>query len=356
MTGLLLLTLRELRARKVIVGLFVVATAVWLTLSLALQLDVVDGSLAGARLFGNAIQDDAATDSLGAASAAAGEAAAVAKTAAPDSLGATAGPDSLAAMADAGAAGRGAPGTPADDAPEPVSGPLMGNPLQALVFGAQAFASGAAYWVGILLCLFATGGLVAGLVEPGQADLLLSKPLSRSAVLAGRLAGVAVVTLALLTYLLGAVWLVMAVKTGFWNPRFLLAIPAVWAMFAVLYGVVTLVSVWSGSGPLALVVTLGLIFTTLVLAIPGLPLAVNASVRPVVTGLGAVLPRFATVGANLVPHLAAGAGLATLAAETGAAQPAPPSLVADTVPLLTSLLFGAVCYGAAFALFHRRDA
>ena len=356
MTGLLLLTLRELRARKVIVGLFVVATAVWLTLSLALQLDVVDGSLAGARLFGNAIQDDAATDSLDAASAAAGEAAAAAKTAATDSLGATAGPDSLAAMADAGAAGRDAPGTPADDAPEPMSGPLMGNPLQALVFGAQAFASGAAYWVGILLCLFATGGLVAGLVEPGQADLLLSKPLSRSAVLAGRLAGVGVVTLALLTYLLGAVWLVMAVKTGFWNPRFLLAIPAVWAMFAVLYGVVTLVSVWSGSGPLALVVTLGLVFTTLVLAIPGLPLAVNASVRPVVTGLGAVLPRFATVGANLVPHLAAGAGLATLAAETGAAQPAPPSLVADTVPLLTSLLFGAVCYAAAFALFHRRDA
>jgi ABC-type transport system involved in multi-copper enzyme maturation permease subunit len=244
------------------------------------------------------------------------------------------------------------------------------NPLQALVFGAQAFASGAAYWVGILLCLFATGGLVAGLVEPGQADLLLSKPLSRSAVLAGRLAGVGVVTLALLTYLLGAVWIVMAVKTGFWNPRFLLAIPAVWAMFAVLYGVVTLASVWSGSGPLALVVTLGLVFTTLVLAIPGLPLAVNATVRPVVSGLGAVLPRFATVGANLVPHLAAGAGLATLTGETDdeaepdeaetdeadGAQPGPPSLVADTVPLLTSLLFGAVCYAAAFALFHRRDA
>jgi len=320
MTGLLLLTLRELRARRVVVGLFVVATAVWLTLALALQLDVVDGSLAGVRLFG--IEEGVV------------ETAPVLNE----------------------------DGTPVLD-PEtgepvvrPTDGPPVGsNPLEQFVFGAEAFVSGAAYWVGILLCLFATGGLVASLVEPGQADLLVSKPLSRSAVLGGRLAGVALVAFALLTYLLGAVWLVMSVKTGVWNPRFLLAIGAVFAMFAVLYGVVTLVSVWSGSGALALIVTLGLVFATLVLAIPNLFLSVDPAVRPLVEGLYTVLPRFPNVGSRLVPFLATGTDFAAQAMAEDGAQPGPPSLVAALTPLLSSVAFGAACYGGAFYLFNRRD-
>jgi ABC-type transport system involved in multi-copper enzyme maturation permease subunit len=207
------------------------------------------------------------------------------------------------------------------------------------------------------LCLFATGGLVASLVEPGHADLLVSKPLSRSAVLGARLAGVGVVALALLTYLLGAVWLVMSVKTGIWNPRFLLAIGAVFAMFAVLYGVVTLVSVWSGSGALALIVTLGLVFATLVLAIPNLFLSIDPTWRPLVEGLYTVLPRFPSVGARLVPFLATGIDFAALAAEDtgGGVQPAAPTLVAALTPLLSSVAFGAACYGGAFFLFNRRD-
>lgn len=321
MTGLLLLTLRELRARKVVVGLFVVATAVWLTLALALQLDVVDGSLAGVRLFGRTevvspptpVIDEETGDVV---------------------------IDSTT-------------GEPVTETDGP---PFGGNPLESLVFGAEAFVAGAAYWVGILLCLFATGGLVASLVEPGQADLLVSKPLSRSAVLGGRLAGVALVAFALLTYLLGAVWLVMSVKTGVWNPRFLLAIGAVFAMFAVLYGVVTLVSVWSGSGALALIVTLGVVFATLVLAIPNLFLSVDPAVRPLVEGLYVVLPRFPSVGARLVPFLATGTDFAAAAAGTAdGAQPGPPSLVAALTPLFTSVAFGAACYAGAFFLFNRRD-
>ncbi len=352
MTGLILLTLRELRARKVVVGLFVVATAVWFTLALALQVDVVDGSLAGMRVFGN----DAFEESPRSADPVPGT-----RAAPPldrDTLNATdrATVDSLqtdslqtGALVRAGSATMGAK---QDVTQEDLDAPFRGaNPLESLVFSAQAFVAGAAYWVGILLCLFATGGLVASLVEPGQADLLVAKPLSRSAILGGRLAGVGVVTAALLTYLLGAVWIVMAAKTGIWSPRFLLAIPAVWAMFAVLYGVVTLVSVWSGSGPLALVVTLGLMFITIVLAIPGLEPALDPLVRPLVAFLGDALPRFATVGANLVPHLATGSGLSSLVTT----QPDAPSLVADAVPLATSLVFGAVCYAAAFRIYHCRD-
>ena len=305
MTGLFLLTLRELRARKVVVGLFVVATVVWVALAFALQLDVVDGSLAGARLFGE----------------------------------------------EAGAPRGVVPDAPVlDDEGDPVLDPETGEPvtepdalafgdtlLESVVFGAQAFVAGAGYWIGIVLALFATGGLVAALTERGQVDIVLTKPISRSAVLAGRLLAVMAVMLALTTYLFGAVWLVMSIKSGLWNPRFLLAIGAVFGMFAVLYSVVTLVGVWSGSGPLSLVATLGLLFVSLVLAIPTLAEQVNAFWRPVVRGGYHLLPKFGSVGTTMVPQLATGGPVGSL------------------YPLLSSLAFGAVCYALAFVLFTRKD-
>ena len=301
MTGLVLLTLRELRARKVVVGLFVVATVIWVALAFALQLDVVDGTLAGARLFGAEAVDESVE-----------------------------------------------PGAPIlDEDGEPVLDengeprtqalPFGDTLLESVVFGAQAFVAGAAYWVGIILALFATGGLIAALTERGHADVLLTKPISRSGVLAARLAAVMVVMLALATYLFGAVWLVMSVKSGLWSPRFLLAIPVVFGMFAVVYGVVTLVGVWSGSGPLSFIVTLGVLFVSLILAIPTLPEQVDATWRPVVTGAYHVLPKFGSVGTTLVPQLATGGDVGSL------------------YPLLSSLAFGAACYGLAFVLFARKD-
>lgn len=310
MWGLFLLTIREMRARKVILGLFIVATLVWITMALALQLDVVDGSLAGASLFGEE---------------------------------ATLEPEPILDY-ETGEPLLDDEGNPRMTDPRPA--PFGNTMLESLVFGAQAFVSGAAYWVGIVLALFATGGLVAALTDRGQADLLLAKPLSRSRVLGGRLMGIWAVTFALVAYLLGAVWLVMSLKTGIWNPRFLLAILVVFAMFAVIYGVITLVSVWSGSGALALIATLGLVFISLILAIPELDLQVTRTWRPLINGAYHLLPKFGGVGARLVPALATGQPIL---------QPAEDGSVIGLYTLLSSLAFGAVCYGGAFFLFKRKD-
>jgi len=61
LSGILLLTLRELWAKKVIIGLFVVSTLVLLFVAFALNLDVVDGSLAGLRLMGAEAQTSGLT-------------------------------------------------------------------------------------------------------------------------------------------------------------------------------------------------------------------------------------------------------------------------------------------------------
>ena len=108
-------------------------------------------------------------------------------------------------------------------------------------------------------------------------------------------------------------------------------------MFAVLYSVVTLVGVWSGSGPLSFIAALGVVFVSLILAIPSLQEQVSAVWRPVVAGGYHLLPKFGSVGTTLVPQLATGGAVGSL------------------YPLLSSFAFGAVCYAAAFALFSRKD-
>ncbi len=283
MTALLLLTLYELRARKIILGLFGVATLVWVVLALALQLDVIEGSLAGIRFFGDEMVGESEFAS---------------------------GNQEL---------------------------PFGNSMLQTFVFGAEMFAAGAAYWVGILLALFATGGLIASMLERGQVDLLLTKPLSRSKILIGRLLGVSVVMLALLIYLLGAVWLVMSIKTGVWNPRFLIAIGIVFIMFMVLYSLITITSVWTGSAPLALILTFGLLFATLILAIEPLRDQITQPGRGIVIAFYNVLPKFVDVGAYIVPQLVSG-------------QP-----VESWSPLVSSLAFGIIAYAGAFWVFRRKD-
>lgn len=298
MLGIFLLTLRELRAKWIVVGLFVIATLIWGTMALALQLDVVEGSLAGARIFGQqADLTEAVRDEEG--------------NVVRDEEG--------------------------EVVVQEASPEFGGSLLEDIVIGSQLFVAGAAYWVGILLALFATGGLVASLQTRGEIDLLLSKPLSRSQILLGRLAGVATVTFGLVTYLIGAVWIVMSLKSGIWNVPFLLAIPVIWAMFMVLYSIVTLMSVWTGSSALSLMVVLAVLFATLILAIPELETQINATWRPLVVGLKHALPRFPSVGTQLVPQLATGEPVGALAA------------------FASSLGIGGLLYGLAFWRFSRRD-
>ena len=295
MTGVAILTLRELTAKKIVLGLFVVATLIWGTLALALQIDVVDGTIEGLRLFGQSPEVEVREDGQ----------------VREESL---------------------------DEQLREEEGPFAGeDPLRVIVFVAESVVAGAAYWVGILLALFATGGLVTSMMERGQVDLLLSKPLSRAEILGGRLLGVGIVTSILAVYLMGMVWLVMSLKTGVWNPRFLLAIGVVFAMFAVLYSIVTLVSVWSNSTPVALIATLGILFVSLVVAIPPLPEKLHEPWRQGVEVLHAALPRFADVGGRIVPRLARGAP------------------VDGWSHLWASLGFGAVVYAASFFVFRRKD-
>ena len=290
--GMLLLTFRELWAKKVIIGLFIVVTIVWLFLTFALSLDAVEGSLAGVRLYDQG---------------------------APPAQNAPPGAEDFEG---------GSPGA---------SGGLL---MKNYVLAIESVVAGASYWIGTLLALFATAPLLTGLLQRGHVDLLLSKPLSRTRLLAGHVLGVLAMMLLLSAYLIGAVWLTLSIKTGVWNPRFLLAIFVLVGMFAVLYAVVTLVGVWTRSTALALIVTYGLIFISIVLAgHEQIERQLAPAGRFVFRAFYHVLPGFAEV-TNLVAQLSSAAPVARWE---------------QWYPFASSLAFGAVLYGLAAFWFSRRD-
>jgi ABC-type transport system involved in multi-copper enzyme maturation permease subunit len=277
--GLLLMTFRELWAKKIVLGLFLISSLVLLVVTFALNLDVVEGSLEGIRLFG---QD----------------------------------------------------ASPSAEGPEAQQMPMS---LTRIVVAVESVVAGAAYWIGILLALFASAGLFSDLQAPGRVELLLSKPVSRIQVVAGHVIGVWAAIAALTIYLMGGTWLIMSIKSGVWNPRFLLSIGIVIGMFGVMYAAVMLMGVWTESTALALIVAYGLIFVSMVLAGAGEIAPLLGPVgEPVFWGLYHTLPNFTEV-TTIVTSLSKD------------------QAVGSWYPLFSSFLFGGVVYGITGYLFVRRD-
>lgn len=273
--GLLLLTFRELWARKIVLGLFIISSLVLLAIMFALNLDVVEGSLEGLRLFGQE-----------------------------------------AHMEDEGGAQM---------------------TLTSVVVAVEAVVAGAAYWVGILLALFAASSLFSDLQAPGRVELLLSKPMSRTQILLGHVLGVWTAIGVLTLYLMGGTWLIMSLKSGVWNVHFLLSLLIVIGMFGVMYAVIMLMSVWTNSTAVALIVVYGLIFVSLVLAgAEQIGPLLGPVGEPVFWGLYHVLPNFTEV-----------TGLVTRLAHN--------ETIESWYPLTSSLVFGAAVYGIAGGWFIRRD-
>jgi len=284
LSGSLLLTFRELWAMRLTQAMLAVATLAWLLLSFAMNMDVVEGSLTALRIFGFE-----STPTEGHWDEAAGEYVSQAVS------------------------------------------------LDNFLIGINTFVFGAAYFLGTLLGLFATMPLVNGFLEQGRVDLLLSKPLSRSRLLFGHLTGVWITVFLLATYLVGGVWLTLSLKTGVWMPHFLVAIPIITLMFAVMYSVILTISIGSRSPGLGLVVTYGLIFFSIILAS-------HEQLVPVLSGTSAAL--FMTIY-HILPNFAEVVLVQTQLVEEAA--------VISWYPLVSSLLFGFVTYGIGFFWFSRRD-
>jgi ABC-type transport system involved in multi-copper enzyme maturation permease subunit len=96
-------------------------------------------------------------------------------------------------------------------------------------------ANGIAGTLGVLLTLVWTAGFLPTFLEPNAASVLLSKPVPRWLVLAGKYVGINLfVGLQATIFVLGT-WSALGLATGVWEPGYLLTIPLLMIQFAFFY-------------------------------------------------------------------------------------------------------------------------
>jgi ABC-type transport system involved in multi-copper enzyme maturation permease subunit len=109
--------------------------------------------------------------------------------------------------------------------------------------------------VTLLVAVILTGFFIPNMLRKGSLDLVMAKPMARWELLLYKYIGGLIFMLLITSVTVGGVWLVLAVRSGSWNPAFLLSIPIITFTFAVLYAVSTLVAVLTRSAIAAILVT-----------------------------------------------------------------------------------------------------
>lgn len=88
---------------------------------------------------------------------------------------------------------------------------------------------------GILLALVWTAGFLPTFLEPGNAAVLLAKPVPRWSLLAGKYLGVVTFVAFQATVFVVGIWLALALRTGVWSARSWAALPVLLLHFTVFF-------------------------------------------------------------------------------------------------------------------------
>jgi ABC-type transport system involved in multi-copper enzyme maturation permease subunit len=112
-----------------------------------------------------------------------------------------------------------------------------------VLFLYSMFASWVAGTLGILVALVWTAGFVPESLQPSAASVLLAKPVPRWLFLTGKYLGVvSFVALHVAIFFLGT-WLALGVRTGIWEPQYLIGIPLMIFQFAAIFSFTVLIAV-----------------------------------------------------------------------------------------------------------------
>jgi ABC-2 type transport system permease protein len=270
---------REAAARLTLIAYFLLSSIFLLIFASAINLDIVDGALAGAKLFGKEV-----------------------------------------------------------DVRNEIS-------IERLVLGFETGFSAVLYFLCTFLAIFATAHLVPRLQEKGTIDLYLSRPVSRVSLLMSRYVAGLILAASNIVYLLGSIWLIVAWKTGVYNPKFLLAGGIILFVIATLLAFAFLVGVVTSSTAVSIMTTYGLFFFSVMLvAHDRIAAAVSKDWQAwMIQTLYWIIPKTAELGQAVVAFVG------------GESLPRRMAEVLTPAPFVTTAAFGVACLILASLLFQRKE-
>jgi len=193
--------MREAAARWTLIAYFFLSTVFILIFASAVNLEIVNGALAGAKLFGKEVQMH--------------------------------GDNSIS--------------------------------IEKLVLGFETGFSAILYFLCTFLAIFATAHLVPRMQEKGTIDLYLSRPVSRTKLILSRYFAGLLLAGSNVVYLIGTIWLIVIWKTHVVHPRFLAGGAVILFVVATLMAFAFLIGVITSSTAVSIMTTYGLFFFSLML-------------------------------------------------------------------------------------------
>ncbi|MBM3982658.1 MAG: hypothetical protein FJ304_20780 [Planctomycetes bacterium] len=112
----------------------------------------------------------------------------------------------------------------------------------------------------LLVGMIITAFFIPNMLRKGSVDLFISKPIGRAQLLVYKYIGGLTFMFLVTAFTVGGIWFVLAVRSGYWNPSFLVAIPVLTFTFAVLYAISTLVATVTRSAVAAMLLSVGFAF------------------------------------------------------------------------------------------------
>jgi ABC-type transport system involved in multi-copper enzyme maturation permease subunit len=119
----------------------------------------------------------------------------------------------------------------------------------------------------LLIGIVITGFFIPNMLRKGSLDLLITKPIRRWQLLLYKYIGGLTFVGLLSAIGIGGMWLVIGLRSGYWDAQFLLLIPILTFTFAILYAVSTLSAVLTRSGVVAILVTVFFAFFLYVMGV-----------------------------------------------------------------------------------------
>lgn len=195
--------------------------------------------------------------------------------------------------------------------------------------------------LGLLLAIFSSASFVPVMLEKGNIDLLLSKPISRTQLLIGKYCGVVIfVFLNILLFVFG-IWLIISIKFGYWDASFLTLSLVITFTFAVLYALILFFGVVTKSsipGMMAAYLIFLIISPLLFLYKEKMNEFISSEIlKTLLDGLYFIIPQTAELMGNIMIDLATGKGITNFQS------------------ILTTLLFLILFLVFSVSLFKRKD-
>ncbi|HQY19884.1 MAG TPA: ABC transporter permease subunit [Ignavibacteria bacterium] len=132
--------------------------------------------------------------------------------------------------------------------------------IRKLVIGFEVAMIDISYLLIITFCLISVSSFIPSMLEKGNIDLLLSKPISRTNIILAKFIGGVLLVFISLIYLIGFVWIILSSKSGFWHFPFLYSILWLTLSFAVIYSLIIFIGLISQSTILSILVSFFLVF------------------------------------------------------------------------------------------------